>query len=74
MHKFAGLRVADIVRVADILRTKKTSIRFAPLPIGSLTWVEFELMLWEQIEDGARRNEPGFKMVRKLLTDQRFDR
>ena len=31
-------------------------------------------MMWEEIERGAASNLPGFKMVRKLLTDQRFDR
>jgi hypothetical protein len=31
-------------------------------------------MSWEQIESGAAANEPGFKVVRKLLTDKRFDK
>jgi hypothetical protein len=31
-------------------------------------------MSWEEIEYGAELNEPGFKVVRKLLTDKRFDR
>ena len=31
-------------------------------------------MTWEQVEDGARANRPGFKVVRKLLTDKRFDK
>jgi len=31
-------------------------------------------MTWEQIEAGARANSPGFKVVRKLLTDKRFDK
>jgi hypothetical protein len=31
-------------------------------------------MTWEQIEEGGRANRPGFKGVRKLLTDKRFDK
>jgi hypothetical protein len=67
-HKFAGLRVADI------LLLKLGSIRSAPLPAGAPTWAEIEAMTWEAVDAAARRNEPGFKTVRKLLTDQRFDR
>jgi hypothetical protein len=67
-HKWAGFKVRDI------LRRKKSSIRFAPLPPASTSWSEIEDMTWEEIEDGARLNRPGFKMIRKLLADQRFDR
>lgn len=67
-HKFAGLRVSEILRI------KKASIRVAPLPPGLPSWAEFEGMTWEEIEEGARKNLPGYKIVRKLLTDQRFDR
>jgi hypothetical protein len=31
-------------------------------------------MTWEEIEAGAKANRPGFKTVRKLLSDRRFDR
>jgi hypothetical protein len=31
-------------------------------------------MTWEHIEEGARINRPGFKAVRQLLTDKRFDK
>jgi len=31
-------------------------------------------MTWEEIERGAHENKPGFKVVRKLLTDKRFDK
>ena len=67
-HKYAGMRVVEI------LRLKKASVRAAPLPSGSPGWAEFDPMLWEQVDDGARQNRPGFRTVRKLLTDQRFDR
>jgi hypothetical protein len=31
-------------------------------------------MIWEQIEKGAEEKIPGFKVVRKLLSDKRFDK
>jgi hypothetical protein len=67
-HKYAGMRVVEI------LRLKKASVRSAPLPSGCPSWAELEPLFWEQIDDGARQNQPGFRTVRKLLTDQRFDR
>jgi hypothetical protein len=60
--------------VADILRRKKASVKQAHLPRGSPDWDAFMQMTWEQIEAGARANRPGFKVVRKLLTDKRFDK
>ena len=44
LHKYDGLRVSEI------LRLKKGSIRQAPLPPGSLSLAEFEAMSWEEIE------------------------
>jgi len=60
--------------VADILKRKKASIKQAPLPSGSPDWDTFMQMTWEHIEEGARANRLGFKVVRKLLTDKRFDK
>jgi hypothetical protein len=68
IHKFLGQTVSDI------LREKKASIKLARLPKGSPDWDEFSQMTWEEIEEGARTNQPGFKVVRKLLTDKRFDK
>ncbi len=67
-QQYAGLTVSAI------LRGKKASVRQAPLPPGSSSWRDIEQMTWEQIEAGARENLPGFKTVRKLLTDTRFNR
>jgi hypothetical protein len=61
-------------KVAEILKRKKASIKQARLPPGSPAWDAFMEMTWEQIEVGARANRPGFKVVRKLLTDKRFDK
>jgi hypothetical protein len=60
--------------VSEILQQKRGRIKQAPLPSGSPSWDEFEVMSWEQIEEGAIAGKPGFKVVRKLLTDKRFDR
>lgn len=60
--------------VSEILRQKKASVRTAPLPAGSPGWDKLESMTWEDIDAGAKENRPGFKTVRKLLTDRRFDR
>jgi len=68
VHKFSGQKVSDI------LKQKKGGIKQAPLPSGSPSWDEFSQMTWEQIEAGAEAGKSGFKVVRKLLTDKRFDR
>jgi hypothetical protein len=67
-NKYAGMTVAEI------LRTKKAGVRAAPLPPGSPTWEQLTPLTWEEVDDRARRNDPGFKTIRKLLSDQRFDR
>jgi hypothetical protein len=67
-HRFDGLTVAEI------LQQKKASIRQAPLPARAPGWEQFSQMTWAQIEQGAKENQPGFKAVRKLLADRRFDR
>lgn len=57
----------------DILKQKKGSIRQAQLPKGLPSWDEFNQMIWEQIEAGAGVNKPGFRVVRKLLTDKKMN-
>lgn len=67
-HKFSGQKVSDI------LKSKKGSIKQAQLPQGAPSWEEFTEMTWEEIEKGAEENIPGFRVVRKLLSDRRFDK
>jgi hypothetical protein len=67
-HKFARLKVADI------LKLKRASIKQSPLPEGAPSWEELIEMVWEDVEAGADANQPGLKVVRKLLSDRRFDR
>ncbi len=67
-HKCSG------PKIAEILAYKKGSVKQAQLPEGSLDWNTFCMMTWEQLAVGARENRTGFKVVRKLLTDKRFDK
>jgi hypothetical protein len=60
--------------VSDILKEKKGSIKNAPLEKGSPSWDEFSRMTWEDIEDGARSDKPGFRTVKKLLMKNEYNR
>jgi hypothetical protein len=53
---------------------RRASIKQARLPQGTPDWDTFSQMTWEQVEDVARANRPGFKVVRKPLTAKRFDK
>ena len=67
-HKYAGRWVRDI------LKGKKASITNAPLEPGSPSWREIESLTWEEIELGAKAGVPGFRTIKKLLGDKRFDK
>ena len=67
-HRFSGMTVAEI------LPYKKSSILAAPLERDSPSWSEIETLTWEEIDDRARQSLPGYKTIRKLLSDRRFDR
>ena len=58
----------------DILKLKKGSIKQAQLPESSPSWDEINQMSWEEIESNANSNLTGFKAIRKLLSDRRFDK
>lgn len=60
--------------MVDILKLKKGSIKQAQLPEGSPSWDEINQITWEQIEFRANDNLTGFKAIRKLLSDRRFDK
>ena len=68
VHRFSGKRVIDI------LKLKKGSIKQAKLPEGSPSWDDINQMLWEEIEANANANIIGFRAIRKLLSDRRFDK
>jgi hypothetical protein len=60
--------------VGEILLGKKGSVRNAPLERGSPSWDEIERMTWEEVTEKAEADVPGFKTIKKLLGDKRFDK
>ncbi len=62
------------ITVREILRTKRSGIRRAPLPEGSPSWDDIQDWTWQEIEDAAQSGRVGFRTIRKLLTDSRFDK
>lgn len=60
--------------VAEILTTKRGSIKNAPLEPGSPSWDDILHLTWEEVEERQRRREPGFKTFHKLLKEKRFDK
>lgn len=61
-------------RVSEVLRRKRGAIRQAPLPPGSPSWDDVLDLRLSEIERRANANEPGYRTIRKLLSDKRFDR
>jgi hypothetical protein len=44
------------------------------MPRGFPGWDKVGTMVWEDVIDAARRSEPGFRELRKLLSDKRLDK
>ncbi len=59
--------------VEEILRGKLGSIKDAPLEPGSPSWDDLLHLTWEEVER-ARRDEPGFRTIQKLLKRRRFNK
>ena len=70
----AALTTHAELTVAEILKNKKGSIKQAPLPPGSPSWGEIIALTWEQIVAGAQAGKPGYKTIKKLLGDKRFNK
>jgi hypothetical protein len=60
--------------VAEVLEGEKASIKDAPLPKGSPSWEDLSETRMSEIDRRARRNVRGYKTIRKLLSDKRFDK
>jgi hypothetical protein len=60
--------------VAEVLERKKASIKDAPLPKGAPSWEDLSDTRMSEIDRRARRNVPGYKTIRELLSDKRFDK
>lgn len=67
-HRFSGLTVSEI------LKHKKSSVMTVPLEPGSPGWKDIESLTWEEINLRAQQSLSGYKTIRKLLSDRRFDR
>jgi hypothetical protein len=67
-HKYAGKKVSDI------LKEKKGSVKDAPLEPGAPEWKDILNKTWDEIDRAAKADKPGYKTIRKLLTDRRFDK
>lgn len=66
-------RTGDADRtVAEVLERKKASIKDARLPTGSPSWEDIRDLPINEIDRRAKRNVPGYKTIRKLLSDRRL--
>ena len=60
--------------VEQILKTKKGSIKQAPLPPGGPSWNDLLKKTLKQIKELAQKGVKGYKEIYKLLTDGRFNK
>ena len=60
--------------VGEVLKGKRGSIKQAPLPPGSPSWDDILDKPMNEIEDGAKRNLPGYREIRKLLRMKDYDK
>jgi hypothetical protein len=60
--------------VREILKGKRGSIRQAPLEANSPSWDDILDLTWEEVIEKAEADEPGFRTIKKLLGDKRFDK
>ena len=60
--------------VEEILKTKKGSIKNAPLPPGGPSWKDILKKTLREIKELAQKGKKGYKEIYKLLTDARFNR
>lgn len=60
--------------VRDILKRKKGAIKQAALEPGSPSWGDILDETWGEIKAKARRRVPGYKTLRKLLSDSEYNK
>ena len=56
------------------MKERRGSINDAPLEKGAPPVAEIDSLTWEEIVARAARGVPGFRTIKKLLGDKRFDR
>jgi hypothetical protein len=69
-----GENGGDNRTVEEVLKSKKGSIKKAPLPPGSPSWEEIQGLTMEEVARNARNNVTGFKTIRKLLTSNKYNK
>lgn len=60
--------------VRQILKGKRGAIRQAPLEANSPSWDAILDLTWDEIVERAEADEPGYRTIKKLLGDTRFDK
>jgi hypothetical protein len=60
--------------VREILKGKRGAIRQALLEPNSPSWDDILNLTWEEVVEKAETDEPGFRTIKKLLGDKRFDK
>jgi hypothetical protein len=60
--------------VAEILLGKKASVKTAALDPGSPSWDDIMEFTWEVIQAGAKKNQPGYKTMKKLLGSKEYNK
>jgi hypothetical protein len=60
--------------VREILGRKKASIRQAPLDPGSPSWDHILDLTWEELVRRAKARVPGYKTLKKLLSQGEYNR
>ena len=58
----------------EVLAGKNGSIKNAPLDPGSPSWDDIQDMTVDEIDRAAKANRTGFKTIKKLLKDKRFNK
>jgi len=60
--------------VGEILRGKKGTIKDAGLPTGSPSWDDILDVDWDEIVRRAKGRLPGYRTIKKLLSDGDYDK
>jgi RHS repeat-associated protein len=68
-----GVDEADVT-VADVLKGKLGSITKAPLSPGSPAWADIQDMSIADVRAAAKANEPGYRTILKLLTENKYNK
>lgn len=60
--------------IAEILKTKRASIKRARLEKGSPSWDDILHLTWEELVEKQQRRVRGFKTFYKLLQQKEYDK